>query len=415
VRSRERQLSCTPGPCWYSRGDAHRHARPPHHGTCRRAPAGRGGRDRLQRVPTGARGAHPRGPGRDGAFLAERVSAEVAASLHAASLAASAMEFAQLSAAERLGALRLVFRQIEGAVVVALLSLQGAQIAARCTSLPARRNRRWRIGRWYTRRTSENSPAAFRFARRPDRGRGRAGSCLPRGSPRVAVAVRARAISCSGRGQPRAACASGRGIRASALAVTRDRGPQRTDRAGPEPRGSGGTLFSGASPLVQAALAGNWGRSPSPDPIASERLGQRPKCPTWAGCRGDEPAEDALAGRACWRGAPRRRWPSRSRGSRAGAAGQRRGRSPHPRPASRRGGPDRRRAGPSRRRCRSQRRARRSGTAFNAMATEIERWNRELAQRVEEKTREAREAQDLLLRAQSSPQWANSAPESRTR
>src|SRR5207253_7932873 len=38
--------------------------------------------------------------------------------------------------------------------------------------------------------------------------------------------------------------------------------------------------------------------------------------------------------------------------------------------------------------------------AFNAMAAEIERWNRELAQRVEEKTREAREAQDLLLRAQ---------------
>ena len=38
--------------------------------------------------------------------------------------------------------------------------------------------------------------------------------------------------------------------------------------------------------------------------------------------------------------------------------------------------------------------------AFNAMASEIERWNTELARRVEEKTREAREAQDLLLRAQ---------------
>jgi signal transduction histidine kinase len=38
--------------------------------------------------------------------------------------------------------------------------------------------------------------------------------------------------------------------------------------------------------------------------------------------------------------------------------------------------------------------------AFNAMAAEIERWNRELAQRVEEKTREVRETQDLLLRAQ---------------
>jgi signal transduction histidine kinase len=37
---------------------------------------------------------------------------------------------------------------------------------------------------------------------------------------------------------------------------------------------------------------------------------------------------------------------------------------------------------------------------FNAMAEEIQRWNQELAQRVDEKTREAREAQDLLLRAQ---------------
>src|SRR5207253_1224851 len=53
-------------------------------------------------------------------FIAERVAAEVSASLHAASLAANAMEFAQLSAQERLGALRLVFRQIEGAVAVAV-------------------------------------------------------------------------------------------------------------------------------------------------------------------------------------------------------------------------------------------------------------------------------------------------------
>jgi len=97
-------------------------------------------------------------------FLAERVSAEVAASLHAANLAASAMEFAQLSAAERLGALRLVFRQIEGAVVVALLSLEGAQIAAPVYSRHARRNRPWRTGRWCKRRTSRSLLAAFPFA-----------------------------------------------------------------------------------------------------------------------------------------------------------------------------------------------------------------------------------------------------------
>ena len=51
--------------------------------------------------------------------LAERVSAEIGASLRAAGLAASAMEFGQLSAEERVGALRLVFRQIEGAAAVA--------------------------------------------------------------------------------------------------------------------------------------------------------------------------------------------------------------------------------------------------------------------------------------------------------
>src|SRR6202521_2190390 len=61
-------------------------------------------------------------------FLAERVAAEVAASLHAAGLAASAMDFAQLSAQERVGALRLVFRQIEGAAAVARLSPEGAQL-----------------------------------------------------------------------------------------------------------------------------------------------------------------------------------------------------------------------------------------------------------------------------------------------
>src|SRR5207244_12390127 len=48
-------------------------------------------------------------------FVAERVSAEVGASLHAAGLAASAMEFGQLSVEEQVGALRLVFRQLEGA------------------------------------------------------------------------------------------------------------------------------------------------------------------------------------------------------------------------------------------------------------------------------------------------------------
>jgi two-component system, NtrC family, sensor kinase len=39
--------------------------------------------------------------------------------------------------------------------------------------------------------------------------------------------------------------------------------------------------------------------------------------------------------------------------------------------------------------------------AFNSMAEEVERWRRELEGRVEEKTRELREAQELLLRAQN--------------
>src|SRR5207248_10748279 len=62
-------------------------------------------------------------------FVAERVSAEVGASLRAAGLAANAMEFGELKGDERIGALRLVFRQIEGAAAVALLSAEGVQVA----------------------------------------------------------------------------------------------------------------------------------------------------------------------------------------------------------------------------------------------------------------------------------------------
>jgi hypothetical protein len=98
-------------------------------------------------------------------FLAERISSEVRASLHAAGLAASAMDFAQLSGEERLGALRLLFRQIEGACAVALLSPQGAQLAEPVyLAARARRIRCSPTGRSWTRPTSKSSPAAFRSA-----------------------------------------------------------------------------------------------------------------------------------------------------------------------------------------------------------------------------------------------------------
>src|SRR5438067_9240795 len=126
-------------------------------------------------------------------FLAERVSAEVGASLHAAGLAASAMEFGQLAGEERTGALRLVFRQIEGAAAVALLSPDGTQMGqpvylASRSEDPALADR-----------PVLDSADIANFARSiPFRAAVQVGPAVgpahasPGGDPRVSVAVRAR-------------------------------------------------------------------------------------------------------------------------------------------------------------------------------------------------------------------------------
>ena len=335
-------------------------------------------------------------------FLAERVSAEVRASLHAAALAANAMEFGELRAHERTGALRLVFRQIEGAAAVALLSPQGAQIGE-----PVYLASRADDPSLADRPVLDPSDIAA-FARSiPLRAALQVGTAVGpahasrAGDPRVSVAVRARggpvlAVEFSLSRLLPLVSESRLGVRGEAAVV---------DRSGAVVLSSSREQVAArtslsASPLVQAAVAGRLGAMAFRADVA--RLGATAEVPDlgWIVAI-DEPAEDALvesrvlarrtalavaialaagvvlalvAGDALVR-------PIRA--LHRGAAALARGDLTH-------------RVGGDRRGDELGDLAR----AFNAMASEIERWNTELARRVEEKTREAREAQDLLLRAQ---------------
>jgi signal transduction histidine kinase len=337
-------------------------------------------------------------------FLAERVAAEVTASLHAASLAASAMDFAQLSAPERVGALRLVFRQIEGASAVALLSLEGTQLAPP-VYLAARAQEAALADRDVLAQEDIEE-----FARSiPLRAAVQIGAAVGPahatrdGSPRVAVAVLARgglvlAVEFSLARLAPLVAGSRLGARGSAVVVDRSGhvvlGPTREAVAG-RPSLAG-------SPLVQAALAGNLGALSFTDADRVERLGASADVPDlgWV-VAVDEPAADALAES---RVLARRTVAAVAVALAAGIALAllasraivRPIRALHRGASALTGGELGHRVGAADRGDELGDLAR----AFNAMAAEIERWNRELAQRVEEKTREAREAQDLLLGAQ---------------
>jgi signal transduction histidine kinase len=333
-------------------------------------------------------------------FLAERVSSEVRASLHAVSLAASAMDFAQLSGQERVGALRLVFLQIDSACAVALLSPEGAQLAepvylAARAEEPALADRRV-LGKADIEEFARNIPlrAALQF----DAAVGPAHADA-QGDPRVAVAVRARggpvlAVEFSLSSLSPLISESRLGPRAATAVV---------DHTGRVVLASNAASRAELhSPLVEAALAGNPGALAFTGPDGVERLGASAEVPHlgWV-VAVDEPAEDALAearllarrtliaiavalvvGVALALG--------------AGGAIVRPVRALHRGAAALAGGELGHRVAGADRGDELGDLAR----AFNGMAQEIERWNRELAQRVEEKTREAREAQDLLLRAQ---------------
>jgi signal transduction histidine kinase len=337
-------------------------------------------------------------------FLAERVSSEVGSSLHAAGLAASAMEFAQLSGDERVGALRLVFRQIEGAAAVALLSAEGAQLgepvylAARAQD-PALADR-----------PVLDKADIEEFARSiPLRAAVQVGAAVGpahasrNGDPRVAVAVRARggpvlAVEFSlSRLLPLVSES-----RPDAHAVT-----SVVDRTGRVVLASDAAEVASrasriSSPLIQAALAGNLGALSFTGSDGVERLGATAEVPDlgWI-VAVDETAADALAearllarrtlaaiGVALLAGI--------ALALLAGGALVRPIRALHRGAAALAGGELGHRVAGADRRDELGDLAR----GFNAMAEEIERWNKELAQRVDEKTREAREAQDLLLRAQ---------------
>lgn len=337
-------------------------------------------------------------------FLAERVSAEVAASLHAAGLAANAMDFAQLSALERLGALRLVFRQIEGAAAVALLSPEGAQIAlpvylASRAQDPSLSDREV-LGQADIEEFARSIP--LRAALQVGAAVGPAHASRE-GEPRVAVAVRARggpvlAVEFSLRRLMPLVSESRLGARGGAVVV------DRSGRVvlGPSREAIAARSSMALSPLVQAALAGKLGALSFTGADRVERLGATAEVPDlgWV-VAVDEPSEDALAES---RLLARRTAAAVAIALAAGvvlaliASGAivRPIRALH-RGAAALGG------GELGHRVVAVDRGDELGDlarAFNAMAAEIERWNRELAQRVEEKTREVRETQDLLSRAQ---------------
>jgi len=334
-------------------------------------------------------------------FIAERVSAEVAASLHAASLAANAMEFAQLSAQERLGALRLVFRQIEGAVAVALLSHDGAQVAppvylASRAQEPSLADREV-LGKAdideFARGIPLDAAVQIGAAVGP-------AHTSREGSPRVSVAVRTRgelvlAVEFSLARLAPLVVDSGLGVRGNAAVV---------DRSGRVVLGSSRQAAASRadSPLVEAALAGKLGALSFTGVDRVERLGASAEVRDlgWVVAI-DEPAADALAES---RVLARRTAAAVAIALAAGVALAllASGAIVRPIKALHRGASALtgrqlgHRVGAADRGDELGDLAR----AFNAMAAEIERWDRELGERVEEKTREAREAQDLLLRAQ---------------
>ena len=336
--------------------------------------------------------------------LAERVSAEVGASRHAVGLAANAMEFGQLQPEERVGALRLVFRQIEGAAAVALLSAEGGQLVPP-VYLPSRAE----DPALADRPVMDAQDIALFAGSIPLRAAVEIGSAVgpahasSRGDPRVAVAVRARggpilAVELSlARLAP---LFSDPSIGKRGRAVMVDRTGRTLLSARAEEIASGKSRAG--DPLVRSALQGSPGAQTFADEDGLVRLGAAAKVPDlgWV-VAVDEPESDALAESSLLArtmllalaaalagavalalfasGAIVRPIRALHRGAAALAAGRLGHRVEGTGRNDELGGLAR---------------------GFNAMAAEIERWNHELEERVEEKTREAREAQDLLLRVQ---------------
>jgi signal transduction histidine kinase len=314
------------------------------------------------------------------------------------------MEFAQLSGDERVGALRLVFRQIEGAAAVALLSAEGAQLGE-----PVYLAARAQDPSLADRPVLEKADIE-EFARSiPLRAAVQVGAAVGpahasrNGDPRVAVAVRARG------GQVLAVEFS---LSRLLPLVSESRFDARAvisvvDRTGrvvlsADPAEVAARASQVRSPLVQAALAGNLGALSFTGGDGVERLGATAEVPDlgWI-VAVDETAADALSearllarrtllaiGVALLAGIVLALL--------AGGALVRPIRALHRGAAALQGGELGHRVAGADRGDELGDLAR----GFNAMAEEIQRWNQELAQRVDEKTREAREAQDLLLRAQ---------------
>ena len=336
--------------------------------------------------------------------LAERVAAEVGANRHAVALAAQAMEFGRLQPEETTGAMRLVFRQIEGAAAVALLSTDGRQLVPP-VYLPTRAE-----DPALADRPAMDAEDIALFGRSiPLRAAVEIGSAVgpahasPAGDPRVAVAVRARggpilAVELSLARLVPLLSSQSLGVRGRAVMV--DRRGRTLLSARPEEIAAGKSRMG--DPLVRTALQGGLGTLTFTGEDGLARLGAAAEVPDlgWV-VAVDQPESDALAEAGLLARALLIALAAALAGGVALAL-LASGAIVRPIRALHKGAAELAAGRLGYRVEGTGRNDELGGLArgFNAMAAEIERWNQELAQRVEEKTREAREAQDLLLRVQ---------------
>jgi len=336
-------------------------------------------------------------------LLASRVEQDVRDRLLAVKLAGAAHPFATLSPGERLGALRLVFRQVDRASVVALFAADGTQAAppVYLTAPPAEEG----LGRRLV--VDDDDVASFADAIPFSAARGVGAAIGPAhavaGTVHLPLAVRTeqgmvlaasislqplmdlmREPSLGERGRTFVVDEGGRVLLARNQAVAR----AHEARAEWEP--------------VAAALGGKHGPMWYRDPVLGPSLGAS------AAVMGvgwsvlvSEPVDDALAAAdlltrqlLVWLGVA---------ALAALVLGLFLGRAvARPVQALHRGAQQLEQGNFSFRVEGSDRTDELGdlARAFNSMATEIERWNSELEQRVEEKSNEARKIQDMLLRAQ---------------
>ena len=337
-------------------------------------------------------------------LLADTVGDSVRSRLHGLRLAAAAVRFNELRDDEKLGALRLVFRQVEDMTVLVLLNARGEQVARPVYLGDRHPTRCWRTGRRWPRETWTSSLRTFRLRRLPRSARPSVSPTSPRRENRVLA-------SRSGLTLTTFLQQNSPSTDRPPLSLSRD-WVREDGRLSPMPRVMSSSIridkpWPGGTTAATGSLSELYwptARRPKlliPGVGAAIGAGARISDIGWAVVVA-EPVEDALAASRTllwrtllWLGAAVLA---------AGVLGVASTRAIMRPLRSLHGGATSLERGELGHRVRGVDRVDELGNlarAFNKMADEVERWNRELEARVNDKTRELKEAQDLLLRAQT--------------